>query len=109
MGQHDHIAKETVSLVQRDRVGKKSIRRKFKETAMKEKMKYFGSTVLLLAAISFTAAACTTTGSTMDDEALYKRMPATKHHKAFPGGHGGGEGKACFYDRADDVYYCSFK
>ncbi len=75
---------------------------------MKGKMKYFGSTVLLLAVISFTAAACTTTGSTGGDEVLYKRLPATEHHKQFPSEHGGGEGKACFYDRADDVYYCSF-
>ena len=91
------------------------VRRKFpshttKETAMKTKMKYFGSTLLLLAAISFSAAACTTTGSMGgDDETLYKRMPATEHQKKHPAGHGNDHGKACFYDRAEDVYYCSFK
>lgn len=76
---------------------------------MKEKTRNFGTTLLLAAAILFSAVACTTTSSTGGDEVMYKRLPATEHHKKFPSGHGNGEGKACFYDRADDVYYCTFK
>ncbi|MEN8257899.1 MAG: hypothetical protein ABFS09_08565 [Thermodesulfobacteriota bacterium] len=75
---------------------------------MKVKIKHFGSTVLLLAALAFITTACTTPGGTADKETLYKRMPATEHQKKFPSGHDGTTGKACFYDRVEDAYFCSF-
>ena len=73
---------------------------------MKTKTKYFGSTVLLLAALSLSTVACTTTGGMGGDETLYKRMPATEHQQKYPNGHG--DGKACHYDREHDSYFCSF-